>query len=276
MIGLNPPLTPKQEEEMVRLQGQQNQGKITEKQTVTLGQLLDKKHSKPSLSATTKNYLQDIFKEEFFKRNKAISTKYTDKGIRGEENSLTLYTETQKRLLHKNKIRYNNEFITGEPDNTQGIIRDIKTSWDFATFPLIESEIPNKDYYWQLQGYMMLTDTNEAELVYCLIDTPIKIIEDELRRLDWKVQLFNINGNALEERIPIIVETVSNLIYSKEALKTFCQESEYVHLSWFKEFKEIEKKHRIKIFEIQRNNEDIELMKQQVLRSREYLNSLNS
>lgn len=275
MVGLKPPLTPNQEEELVRLQGLQNQGKITVKQTITLGDLLSKKLSKPELSATTKNYLQDLYREQYFKRNKAISTKYTDKGIICEENSLTLYTETQKNLLLKNKVRYNNEFITGEPDNTQGLIRDIKTSWDFTTFPLFDIEVPNKDYYWQLQGYMMLTDTDKAELIYCLVDTPSKLIEDELRRLDWKEHLFDMNGNAIESKIPLIVETVSNLIYSKIALETFCQESENVHLSWFTEFKEIEKENRIKIFDINRNDEDIELMKQQVFRAREYLNSLN-
>lgn len=275
MAGFKPPLTPNQEEEMVRLQGLQSQGKITEKQTITLGYLLSKKVAKPELSVTTKNYLEDLYREQYFKRNKAISTKYTDKGIRCEENSLTLYTETQKNLLLKNKVRYNNEFITGEPDNTQGLIRDIKTSWDFTTFPLFDTEIPNKDYYWQLQGYMMLTDTEKAELIYCLVDTPSKLIEDELRRLDWKAHLFDMNGNAIESKIPLIVETVSNLIYSKIALETFCQESENVNLHWFDNFSEIDKIHRIKIFDINRNDEDIELMKQQVFRAREYLNSLN-
>lgn len=275
MVGLKPPLTPNQEEEIVRLQGLQSQGNITAKQTITLGDLLSKKLAKPELSATTKNYLQDLYREQYFKRNKAISTKYTDKGIRCEENSLTLYTETQKNLLLKNKVRYNNNFITGEPDNIQGLIRDIKTSWDFTTFPLFDTEVPNKDYYWQLQGYMMLTDTDKAELIYCLVDTPSKLIEDELRRLDWKEHLFDMNGNAIESKIPLIVETVSNLIYSQIALETFCQESENVNLHWFDNFSEIDKIHRIKIFDIYRNDEDIELMKQQVFRAREYLNSLN-
>lgn len=276
MVGLKPPLTSKQEEELVRLKSKLEDGKITDNQTITLGQLLDKKLAKPELSQTTKNYLQDIYKEEFFKRNKAISTKYTDKGIRCEEFSLTLYTEAKNTLLHKNKVRYNNDLITGEPDNTQGVIRDIKTSWDFTTFPILEDEIPNKDYYWQLQGYMFLTDMENAELIYCLVDTPINTIEDELRRLDWKANLFDMNGNAKNESIPIIVETVSNLIYTRQGLEKFCQASENVHLHWFENFHEIQKEHRIKIFEINRNEEDINLMKQQVIRARAYLNSLTT
>lgn len=276
MVGLKASLTPNREAELIRLQGLQSNGKLTDKQIITLGQLLEKKLAKPELSATTKNYLQDIYKEEFFKRNKAISTKYTDKGIRCEEFSLTLYTEAKNTLLHKNKIRYNNDLITGEPDNTQGVIRDIKTSWDFTTFPILEDEIPNKDYYWQLQGYMLLTDMEEAELIYCLVDTPINTIEDELRRLDWKANLFDMNGNAKEESIPIIVEKVSNLIYTRQGLEKFCQASENVHLHWFENFHEIQKEHRIKVFEINRNERDIDLMKQQVLRARAYLNSLTT
>lgn len=276
MVGLNPPLTPNQEKELARLQDLQKNSKITEKQTITLGELLTKKHAKNELSKTSINYLNDLYKQEFFARNKAISTKYTDKGIQCEEYSISLYTETKNNLIHKNKKRYNNKYFTGEPDNTQDIIRDIKTSWDFTTFPLFDTEIPNKDYYWQLQGYMDLTGMQQAELIYCLVDTPIKTIEDELRRLDWKADLFDINGNAIDEKIPLIVETVSNLIYTSENLKKFCDQSENVYLDWFDDFKEISKEHRIKTFDVLRNEDDIKLMKQQVIKAREYLNSLTA
>lgn len=276
MVGLNPPLTPNQEKELARLQDLQCQGKITEKQTITLGELLAKKHTKNDLSKTSINYLNDLYKQEFFSRNKAISTKYTDKGIQCEENSISLYTDTQKILLHKNKQRFKNKHFTGEPDNIKGKIRDMKTSWDFTTFPIFDNEIPNKDYYWQLQGYMDLTNTQEAELIYCLVDTPIKMVEDELRRLDWKAHLFDINGNAIEKKIPLIVETVSNLIYTWENLEKFCQQSDFVHLDWFEDFKEISPEHRIKIFEVKRDDKDIELMKKQVIKAREYLNSLTA
>ncbi len=46
-----------------------------------------------------------------------------------------------------------------------------------STFPWFETEIPNKDYYFQLQGYLWLTNKTEAVLAYCLIDTPLEIVE---------------------------------------------------------------------------------------------------
>ena len=70
---------------------------------------------------------------------------------------------------------------------------DIKCSWSGSTFPFFDTEIPNKDYFWQLQGYMMLTGHERAELVYCLMNTPQQIVEDEVRRTHWKLNLIDEN-----------------------------------------------------------------------------------
>ncbi len=74
----------------------------------------------------------------------------------------------------------------GLNDNTPGGILDIKCSYEAHTFPFFEDEIPTKDYYYQLQGYMWLTGKDEALLCYCLIDTPLQIVRDEIRREHWR------------------------------------------------------------------------------------------
>jgi hypothetical protein len=43
--------------------------------------------------------------------------------------------------------------------------------------------MPNKDYWWQLQGYMELTGLKKASLDYILIDTPLPIIQQDLKKL---------------------------------------------------------------------------------------------
>jgi hypothetical protein len=90
-------------------------------------------------------------------------------------------------FIFKNEEHYNNDFITGTPDvNTNEILLDIKCSYEASTFPFFETEIPTPAYFYQLQGYMWLTGKTEALLCYCLVNTPIEIVEDEIRREHWK------------------------------------------------------------------------------------------
>ena len=41
-------------------------------------------------------------------------------------------------------------------------------------------------YEWQLKAYMWLTEMSESYLVYCLVQTPEILIQDEIRRTSWK------------------------------------------------------------------------------------------
>lgn len=272
--GMKPNLTDKQEELLTGLQEKQESGKITEKQMITLGQLLDKKHAKPELSKTVQNYLKELHREELFGRTNDITSKYLDKGIQAEEKSLSLLCSVTGQWFQKNKERFNNDFISGEPDNTQAIIRDIKSSWNFRTFPMYEAEIPNSDYYWQLQGYMDLTGIDHAELIYCLVDTPFKIIEDDLRRMDWKYDIMNMNGEIREEAKGLVVETVSNHIFSEKGLIQFCHESPTVKKEWFKDFTPIPDVMRVKVFKVEKSREDLDALYNQIKLCRDFMNQI--
>jgi len=246
----------------------------------SLGKLLTEPQSKAEkeaglLSKTTESYLQSLHKEVLFKRKSDLRSKYLDKGIQVEEQSLTLYSNTSKNIFFKNEKYFKNDFICGTPDNCKGIIRDIKSSWDYTTFPFYDKEIKNKDYIAQLNGYMELTGQEEAELIYCLVDTPTRIINDELRRADWKMLLFDNNGNAYEEKIDLIVEMVSNMIYTEKGLLDFCNESELVRLEWFDNFREVPEWLRIKVFKIKKDQELINAIYSKIEKSRTYLNNLS-
>lgn len=274
MVGVKPALTPKQEETLTELEAKMKAGKITDKQIITYGDLLSKKHQKTDLSASVKTHLSDIHKNVFFGRDNAITSKYLDKGLQVEEKSISLYTRVTGKLFVKNEQHFANDFIKGTPDNVQGKIRDIKSSWSFQTFPLHASETPTKDYEWQVQGYMELTGLKEAELVYCLIDTPFKLVDDELRRLDWKENIFNPFGEVRENCIDLVVETVSNLIYTKEGLDEYCQQSTAVNREWFVDFNEIPEPLRVKVFHFEYDPTMIEALYEQIAKCREYLNDL--
>lgn len=274
MVGVSPALTANQEKELSELRSKMLTGKITDKQVIKMGDLIRKKEEKPELSKSVETHLADIHKGFFMKRDRQISNKFTEKGIIVEEKSITLYSEVKNTLFLKNQKYYKNKFIHGTPDNVQKKVRDMKNSWSLDSFPMYETVIGNKDYEWQLQGYMELTGIKEAELVYALVDTPNKIIIDELRRLDWKQGIYDINGNVKEDRIPLVVETVTNMIYTEQGLDEFCQESMSIERKWFTDFFEIPKELRIKVFELEYSKEAIQALYEQIRLCRERLNSL--
>lgn len=274
MVGVSPALTANQEKELSELRSKMLTGKITDKQVIKMGDLIRKKEEKPELSKSVETHLADIHKGFFMKRDRQISNKFTEKGIIVEEKSITLYSEVKNTLFLKNQKYYKNKFIHGTPDNVQKKVRDMKNSWSLDSFPMYETVIGNKDYEWQLQGYMELTGIKEAELVYALVDTPNKIIIDELRRLDWKQGIYDINGNVKEDRIPLVVETVTNMIYTEQGLDEFCQESMSIEKKWFTDFFEIPRELRIKVFELEYSKEAIQALYEQIRLCRERLNSL--
>lgn len=158
----------------------------------SLGKLMTDARTKSEvLSETAKTYIQDVFKEKELGIYKDFSSRYTDKGIQMEDEAIQFASEVLKwDFVVKNTERFNNEWLTGEPDIcTDNLLADIKCSWNGSTFPMFDSALKNKDYFWQLVGYMWLTGKTKSELVYCLMDTPPQIIEDEIRRAHWKACL---------------------------------------------------------------------------------------
>ena len=160
----------------------------------SLGKLMtDPRTKSETLSETAKSYIQDLFKERELGIYKEFSSRYTDKGLEMEDEAIQFASEVLNwEFVVKNETRFNNEWLTGEPDiNTDNLLADIKCSWSGSTFPLFDETLKNKDYYYQLQGYMMLTGHDTSELVYCLMNTPHQIVEDEVRRQHWKLELID-------------------------------------------------------------------------------------
>jgi len=212
----------------------------------SIGKLMTKPRNKKDLLAVgTRTYLGEIFKEELYGKSGQIKSKYLDKGIMAEEEAIAMYGQYIARDVVKNTKRYNNEYITGEPDLFADTLVDIKCSWNHKTFPLTDEDVPEKDYYWQLQGYMALTDFEESKLVYCLVDTPDELIYDEMKRTRSKLGLIDL-PEELEQEI-------------WDGLK----------------FEGINPKYRIKEFVVERNQEDIDAIYNRVTLAREYLNNLN-
>jgi hypothetical protein len=147
---------------------------------------------KGDISETVKKHLCDIYVRRVWGKEKDTFTKYTNKGIMVEEDSLTLFSRHQGgKLFVKNKDTLSNDCIQGTPDIvTKDEVIDIKSSWDAFTFKKASMAL-NDMYYWQLQGYMWLTGKKMARLAYCLINTPSVIVEGEKRKLYYQMGIID-------------------------------------------------------------------------------------
>jgi len=200
-IGRGQEITSKQRQELATLM---DKIKLTEKQAERRDYLTDKLTAKPELSKGAKTYLEGLWIEETFNRPKNFSSKYTEKGTEQETESMHLANNVLGWGLASDYIdgvefikqRMNNEYITGEPDlncedsadlnceDSAGLLVDIKSSWDVHTFPHFKDDIESA-YYSQGQGYMWLSGKTSFQLVYCLVDTPERLILDAIRRAEW-------------------------------------------------------------------------------------------
>jgi len=133
------------------------------------------------ISKTAETYCKNWLKEQLYSRKKDFSNKYTQKGEIMEDAGIDFLAEyLDFGILVKNEKYFENEIATGTPDIIlKNLIIDVKNSWSWETFPLFETEVPTKDYYYQLQSYMMLTGKENAKLIYTLTDTPLHLIEKE-------------------------------------------------------------------------------------------------
>lgn len=132
------------------------------------------------LSQTTISYLKEWYLEQIYGIRNEIESKYIRKGIELEDEAINAVIEwLNLPFVLKNENDFEDDNFTGTPDLIlEDEIIDIKCSWDVFTFPILETEIPNSDYFYQLQVYMHLTGKRKALLVYVLLDTP--------QHLDWR------------------------------------------------------------------------------------------
>lgn len=141
------------------------------------------------LSETAKGELIKIFVREVYGRDKEIVSKYTTKGLAVEEDSITLLSRVKKQFFKKNEERKENEFITGEVDIQIPSLYDTKSCWDLHTFMAAKTSQLKKDYKYQMLGYCELYDQPFGTIAFTLIDTPQGLIEEEKRRLFYKMNV---------------------------------------------------------------------------------------
>jgi hypothetical protein len=199
------------------------------------------------LSATAKTHVQELYLEHEYGIYKEFWSRYTDKGNLVEDEGILMCESLFDGLfLEKNEQKFTNDYLTGVPDViTDDFILDVKSSYTAHTFPFFDKDLPNKDYFYQLQGYMELTGKTDAYVVYCLINTPEEIIQDEIRRESWKRKEISISEEAEE------------------------------HVRSIHTFDHIPKERRLKAFHVQKDEAVIEQIYERINLCREYYLTLH-
>ena len=174
-----------------------------------------------ALSKTTKSYIQEWLASEIYGVRKQIKSKYLDKGNRVEDAAIDYASDALGWLFAiKNEQYFEDDYFCGTPDVIlEDTIIDIKSSWDCFTFPLFEDEIPNKDYFYQLQVYMHLTGKRKAQLCYVLMNTPEDLTFDEpidYTEIDSK---YRIKTFDIDYDLEIIEKLQDKVLLSRQYIK---------------------------------------------------------
>lgn len=206
------------------------------------------KKENPELPEGVKSYCQKWIKEQLYDRRKNFTNRYLEKGIQCEDGAIEYSSSVFGWNGVKNDEWFEDEFMQGTPDiileETSHVI-DIKNSYDCFSFPLFDEKIPTKGYEDQLQVYLHLTGHKSATLCYVLMDAPLDIMKEEMRRLSWKEGSQGLITDELYQKVKEQM-TYSNL---PDEL-------------------------RLKTFTVERNDFLIEKLKQRVLLCREYIKKL--
>ena len=187
------------------------------------GKIMTNSRSKSELlSETTKTYVKEWLIEKIYGFRKEIKSKYLTKGLKLEDTAIDKAIEwLDLPFTLKNEKFFEDDFFCGTPDLiVDNVVYDIKCSWDAFTFPLFENEIPNKDYFYQLQVYMHLTGCKKAVLTYVLLNTPEELTYEDKNNYDnmdkkYRIKTFEIDYS--EEVIADLQQRVTNI---REYLKT--------------------------------------------------------
>ena len=234
--------------------------KLTDRMDTRLAELRYKE-ANPELPQGLKSYCKQWLKEHLYKRRTEVKSKYIDKGNANEEDGFTLMAvELGLGMVYKNEDYKENDFMTGTCDLDHAktdTVFDNKASWSLDTFPMFEDVIPDKDYEWQIQGYMHLWKRSNGIVAYTLTDMPLDLLRHEIR--------YEEDDNAKQRK-------AVNYIYTEKAWKEaksllFPAADDY-------NFIEIPSKDRIKCFHFKYDPDKIALIEDRVKMCQQYINEL--
>jgi hypothetical protein len=160
------------------------------------------------LSKTAQAHLIKVYIKEYWNRERRITTKYMEKGTVGEGGGIAFLSAIDGRQYTKNLQTRSNGFIVGTTDIVEeDYLVDTKLSWDAETFLPKLAEPLDKDYFYQVQGYLWLWGLDRGKVSYCLVDCPEHIILGEQRKLLYSM-------DVVTEESPEYLQAAQELAYN--------------------------------------------------------------
>jgi hypothetical protein len=255
--GIGKPLTENQENELIELEYK------------------NLKSKKYELSITAKNTCAEIVFAERFKRRFSLENKFFEKGVLVEKESRDILTDVLGIRLVADKHRKSNEWVIGERDiKSTDVIIDLKSTWDFNTFSSHLLDSKEEFYFRQLDSYMDLWDIQDSLLAFVLVDTPIHILNQEITRQNYRKFFLDDSGEVADSRIEDVKKIVSDHLYSREALESFCQQSGTIRIEWFDDFQEITIKDRVHLIPHKFDKARIEQRNESLTLCRKFMSDL--
>lgn len=230
-----------------------------------LGSIMPSEKARVDFTKTQIDAMVEIYAESVEGRKDFVQSKYLEKGNDREEDSITLLSLVSKKFYKKNDQRLSNDFITGELDLFEGEsvknaieTIDIKTSWSRPTFLKAKAKELDSDYYWQGMGYMGLSKAQKHTVAFCLVNGTANHIMAEKFRLQRTMGIIDpmADNPEYKERCKQIE---INHIFD---LKNFIQENPAFDFdndieTW--NF-DIPMEKRVHVFEVARDEKEIEKM----------------
>jgi len=225
-----------------------------------LGDLMTKARSGDGLSETAKSYILESAMYHKYDYLESVQTDAMMKGVMLENDAAALVTEvmndgqvriTSGARLHKygheyidnplvESFGYYNGFVKGSPDIIlPDAIEDIKVSQNLRTF-VTSSLTPA--YEWQLRGYMWLTGRTQARLIYCMMNDPAWMVDRKIKPLTY----WEDYPHEMEERILKNARVADRM----------------------------EKYKRIRVFEIEHDDDKVKQIINQVVKAQKYYEHL--
>ena len=206
-----------------------------------------------NLSQTAKSFVEEVWEQNEYNYSEPVVTDEMMKGSLCEQDAMALVQEVCNDGIFREKFkggRLQNDFIIGSPDiviaeNGTKIVEDTKCSFTLGTFRNAEL---TTFYEWQLRGYMWLTGATKARLRFCLVDTPDEILTSLKMKFYYK---FSCN------------EENKDYIKISEQLEHNHKPSQWLTAA-----------QRLKTFEIEQDESKIELLKNRIVKAREFYQTI--
>lgn len=240
--------------------------------------ILEKNKDGINLSQTCISQLIKIFVREAYGKYTNLKTRHLEKGNIREDDALTLLSVLKHKIYHKNTIRINNDFFTGEPDTSDTLdimeaseTLDTKCNYLAETFfnqRMKQDDELNKIYEYQGHTYMNLTGAKKHTVCYALLNGLENHITSEKSKLKWDMQVIDESVN--EKYIEACRQVEINHIHDIEAFR-----HEYPYYEFHNNINEwcydIPKEKRLHTISFERDDDKILSMKKRITECRWFM-----